>query len=542
MIRKLEVQNFKRFRDATFELDDQLVIVGPNNCGKTTLLQAIALWAEAWRHWTQDEGASAWLRSSGPEVRTSRDRYVKTTLAAIQSVAVTDFAHLWHDQNVGEPIVLAMHAQKWSVRLELHFETSGTIAVRPADAVCGHDLQACDRASLAVVYVPSTLRIEETESLFEEEVLRDRLSRGRGASVLRNMLLRLSESDDKWSDLKNETQALFGYELRLPSRGEPLSVSYRHSDDDDWLEIACAGSGFLQFLLLSSSLLYAGPHVALIDEPDMHLHRLLQQEVYNRLPKLWGSQFIVSSHSDVLVDVAEADHLRSVTTAGLVQVKDASLMGALRLLTNSDVHTALAIERILYVEGKTDVPILRAWAKATGHPAASFLERPFCRPTSQEEKGFASKHLVALRTMAPSCRGIELRDSNRRNMTEENGGKPRTPATIYWRRYEIENYLLHPEAILRFVEKRGTGDMKKRAEGHIRKNWPPALLSDPFAENLLDRTKGKDVIAKLMHDVGLDWKHTNCVDIAEEMKRHEVHDEVRDKLDRIAEELNLTAS
>ena len=58
MIRKLEVRNFKRFRDATFELDDQLVIVGSNNCGKTTVLQAIALWAEAWGHWSQDAAAS----------------------------------------------------------------------------------------------------------------------------------------------------------------------------------------------------------------------------------------------------------------------------------------------------------------------------------------------------------------------------------------------------------------------------------------------------------------------------------------------------
>ena len=323
MIRKLEVRNFKRFRDATFELDDQLVIVGSNNCGKTTVLQAIALWAEAWGHWSQDAAASAWLRSSSSEVRTSAGSYVATTLETIQSVAVTDFAHLWHDKNVREPIVLDMHARTWKVALELHFKTSRTIAVRPADSVRGRELRTCNLSPSAVAYIPSALRIEKTESVFEEDVLRARLSRDRGASVLRNLLLRLSESRDRWNKLTNETHALFGYELRLPSRGEPLSVFYRHSDSDNWLEIACAGSGFLQVLLLHSSLLYGEPVVVLIDEPDMHLHRLLQNEVYGRLRRSRESQLIVSTHSDVLVDAAELNRLRSVTDAGLVRVEHA---------------------------------------------------------------------------------------------------------------------------------------------------------------------------------------------------------------------------
>ena len=42
-----------------------------------------------------------------------------------------DFAHLWHDKNVREPIVLDMHAGEWSIALELHFKTSGAIVVSP---------------------------------------------------------------------------------------------------------------------------------------------------------------------------------------------------------------------------------------------------------------------------------------------------------------------------------------------------------------------------------------------------------------------------
>ena len=42
MITKLRVENFKRFSREEFDLDDSIVLAGPNNSGKSTLLQALA--------------------------------------------------------------------------------------------------------------------------------------------------------------------------------------------------------------------------------------------------------------------------------------------------------------------------------------------------------------------------------------------------------------------------------------------------------------------------------------------------------------------
>lgn len=43
----LEIENFKQFGERQrIELDHPTVLIGPNNCGKTTALQAIALWSE----------------------------------------------------------------------------------------------------------------------------------------------------------------------------------------------------------------------------------------------------------------------------------------------------------------------------------------------------------------------------------------------------------------------------------------------------------------------------------------------------------------
>ena len=47
MLTKLEIRNFKRFDSVEIELGNPVVFIGPNNSGKTTALQALALWGLA---------------------------------------------------------------------------------------------------------------------------------------------------------------------------------------------------------------------------------------------------------------------------------------------------------------------------------------------------------------------------------------------------------------------------------------------------------------------------------------------------------------
>ena len=51
MIRSVRIRGFKLFQDAEFHLAGHAVLIGPNDAGKTTLLQAIASWALAFCRW-----------------------------------------------------------------------------------------------------------------------------------------------------------------------------------------------------------------------------------------------------------------------------------------------------------------------------------------------------------------------------------------------------------------------------------------------------------------------------------------------------------
>ena len=54
MLTRLRIKNFKRFPNADIELGQAVVFIGQNNSGKTTALQAMALWDVGLRKWNEE--------------------------------------------------------------------------------------------------------------------------------------------------------------------------------------------------------------------------------------------------------------------------------------------------------------------------------------------------------------------------------------------------------------------------------------------------------------------------------------------------------
>ena len=53
MLTKLTIRNFKRFEEVEIELGNPVVFIGPNNSGKTSAIQALALWDIGLRRWNE---------------------------------------------------------------------------------------------------------------------------------------------------------------------------------------------------------------------------------------------------------------------------------------------------------------------------------------------------------------------------------------------------------------------------------------------------------------------------------------------------------
>ena len=91
LLHYLEIQNFKRFgNNQRIELDHPAVLIGPNNCGKTTAIQAIALWSQAVKTWHSSKGKAP------PKERTA----TSLNRLSIVSVPVQRTRYFWHNTNV----------------------------------------------------------------------------------------------------------------------------------------------------------------------------------------------------------------------------------------------------------------------------------------------------------------------------------------------------------------------------------------------------------------------------------------------------------
>ena len=126
------------------------------------------------------------------------------------------------------------------------------------------------------------------------------------------------------------------------------------------------------------------------------------------------------------------------------------LRECLKEVSNIDLLNAKQVGAVLYVKSKSDHRILTEWARILEHPAYRFLETPFVCWLGGGDLKEAKLHFFALRLAYPSIPGLCLIDGDSLNKPAEemmSGGL----RVLRWKRYEIENYLLHPDAIERFL-------------------------------------------------------------------------------------------
>jgi len=109
-----------------------------------------------------------------------------------------------------------------------------------------------------------------------------------------------------------------------------------------------------------------------------------------------------------------------------------------------------------------------------------------------------------------------------------------------WRRYEIESYLIHPDALARFVSAtvgeaasaRHVADLR----GYLTANLPPAMIERPLDNHmLLNNTKARtEILPPALSAAGLPGlPYTRYHEIAALMLAEEIHQDVRQVLDTL---------
>jgi ABC-type taurine transport system ATPase subunit len=559
MLTRLAIRNFKLFEDVEIELGKRVVFVGPNNSGKTSALQALALWNVGVRRWVEKRGAGNVPKERAGVTINRRDLIALPLPAA--NLLWRNLRVRQGDKEQGkqrtrnvliEVDVEGIHqGQLWTTSLEFDYANEESFYCRSRLGDDGQRLEVpAAAAEVRLAYLPPMSGLAANETRLDEGAIDVRIGEGRTAEVLRNLCWKAREKDKAaWERIVTRMQALFGVELDEPAyikeRGE-ITMSFR-TRDHVRLDLSASGRGQQQTLLLLAHMAANPGAVLLLDEPDAHLEILRQRQIYQVLTDTaaeTGSQIIAASHSEVILNEA-ADRDMVVAFIGRphrIDDRGSQLMKALKEIGYEHYVQAEETGWVLYLEGSTDLAILRAFAARLDHPASACLERPFVHYVGNQPRK-AQQHFHGLREAKPDLVGIAIYD-------RLDSPPPADPDLVQhtWRRREIENYLCQDATLLAWAEAQGRAqggdlfaapwrDAMQTALGEIRSalaalgkpgpSSPDLKASDDFLGPLFKKFYEAVNLPDLM-------RKTDYHTLAPYVPPEALDPEVREKLDAIA--------
>ena len=566
MLTKLTIRNFKRFGEVEIELGSPVLFIGPNNSGKTSAMQALALWDIGLKRWNEKRSGK-----STPEKRQG----VTVNRRDLVAIPIPDANLLWRDLQVrdvqkvdGKPrtsnvritiIVEGMsNDQSWVCGLEFDYANEESFYcrhLRQSNGRTPERMPAPEEAGRAqIAFLPPMSGLAATETRLDTGAVDVRIGEGRTAEVLRNLCFQVCvEQPERWERLVTQIQSLFGAAIDPPcyvqERGE-IVMSY--CERGTRLDLSSAGCGLQQTLLLLAYMYANRGSVLLLDEPDAHLEILRQRQTYRLLTDVAresGSQIIAASHSEVLLNEA-ADRDLVVAFVGRphrIDDRGSQMLKALKEIGFEQYYQAEQTGWVLYLEGSTDLSILRAFARRLGHERAlQVLERPFVKYVENNTSAVRN-HYHGLRGAVPALRGVVLFD----RLESEPQDMPPVEC-LMWKRREIESYLCSRATLEAYATASATeavaGPLFTQAEADKRVDAMRQAIEQ--VESAL-KTLGKGppwdsdikagdeflepVFKAYFEKLGLPnlMAKKNCHELVEYVPDHEIDPEICEKLDAI---------
>ncbi len=472
MLTKLKLRNFKRFENAEIDLGKSVVFIGPNNSGKTTALQSLALWEVGLRSWMAKRGGKA-----SPEKRPG----VAINRRDLISVPIPAANLLWHGLHtrnmrkengkiVTNNIRIEVSVEgitagnNWSCGFEFDYSNEESFVCRPCRLPEYRDSQVSkakfsqippEAESIKVAYLPPMSGLADREHLKQSGEIDFLVGQGRTAEVLRNLCRRVfggSGGEGNWPQLVAQLRALFGIQLLEPAYiAERSEIIMQYEQGNVRLDLSSAGRGLQQTLLLLAHL-YANPQtILLLDEPDAHLEILRQRQIYQLLSDVadgQGSQIIAASHSEVVLNEA-AGKGKVIAFLGTPHAMNDRGSHVMKSLTDIGWELYYQAEErgwILFLEGATDLEMLRTFASCLNHPAAGYLQSPFVHYVATNRPNNARNIFFGLREAKPDLAGIAIFDRLSTSLQTQNG-----LTELMWKRRELENYLCFEDVLLAYA-------------------------------------------------------------------------------------------
>lgn len=361
----LTLRNFRRFAHHEIRFTERTLLVGANNAGKSTVVQALRLVAVVTNRvrGLTFEPPPEWLASTPAAARG-----VRPSLRGLEIPLGREAFHRY-----GEPpaVVTAVFSSKWSIDVFVgDSEVFGVIRDSHHNAIASR--KEVPRDALPRMGIqPQVGPVEANEGVLRERTVVDGLRANVSAAHFRNQLLLLK---DDVSALRSAAETTWPglqiRELKAPGLLEPEGDLTLEIRDGSFVgELAVMGHGLQMWLQMLWFLIRARDDgVVVLDEPDVYMHPDLQRRLLRYLQGK-PQQVIVATHSVEMMSEVEPDEIVTV---------DATRRRSRRARTLADAQKAVALvggvhnlqlqrlwsaERVLFIEGQ-DLDVLKRLHRA----------------------------------------------------------------------------------------------------------------------------------------------------------------------------------
>ncbi|MBS0298572.1 MAG: AAA family ATPase [Proteobacteria bacterium] len=511
IIKEIELHRFKRYRDKTISTPEGFcLLAGSNNSGKSTFMQAFALWEFCKSVIYLEHGLNGLLNEY-----IGKKQGVGVNGEDFLPLNIPSLKHLWTNLKINPEQDQKGNKERdgYTLWLEVRWQNSSLVPLRHLRfslSLANERLFVKTTKSNIttteilpkIAYIPPFAGILNREP-FHTKAMRARLvGQGLSGSVMRNTLLELYNinqnerrvykgagnripkqkleqlrNEDRWEHLIEIMRRLFEIELTVDDFNQDyhsyIRVEYwkgKYNKNGTKFEkhngfnrrdIMVEGSGFLQLLNVLSLALDPSYQVIFLDEPDAHLHPSLQfalLEELNKLANKYGKQILFATHSTELIASQEPQNIMKFEE-GKVKIlteesQKISLITGLGSEFSPQLHQLQRTKKVLFVENESDAEIIKILAGIIGTLIPNdVVVWPW--PGKHVER----QHLFnQLKREISGLKGLSIRDRDSQpiqTVTESlidnanNGCDKDGLLARTWRFRYIDTYLLSPSSIAR---------------------------------------------------------------------------------------------
>lgn len=297
-IDRVSISNFKRIDSVEIALAKVNYLVGGNNSGKSSVLQAIHMAVSC---------AKLSLERKEQVLPESELRYSPTSEFVLLGHSAPYENKATGSRGKVEFFGEANDGSLASYRIEIYKGRNyGNVGVDRSGTSVGFGQEIADPKSLFSIYVPGLSGVPHREEYKNYAAVFLKAAGGDANLVFRNIIRILDESS-KLQEVNELLEELLGpCEIIVDHDAEnDLFVNVRFSQNaGKEVPIDLVGTGILQILQIISYVALFEPKILLVDEPDNHLHpsrQALLSRSFARIAESYGATIVVTTHSRHMV-------------------------------------------------------------------------------------------------------------------------------------------------------------------------------------------------------------------------------------------------